>query len=91
MKTRVALLRYGAWNFAFFEMLIALTLTCSILAATDPPACGCSEESGTRLLVRQLQEDRAYSEPAFHPYTVSEGFPSHSSKPTIQAWNSPEN
>jgi hypothetical protein len=39
MKRRVAILRYGAWNFAFFAMLIALNLTSSGLAATDPSAC----------------------------------------------------
>ena len=43
MKRRVAILTYGAWNFAFLQMLIALNLTSSGLAATDPSACVCSE------------------------------------------------
>ena len=43
MKRRVAILRYGAWNFALFAMLIALNLTSSGLVATNPSACVSSE------------------------------------------------
>jgi hypothetical protein len=43
MNRRVAIFRYGAWNFAFFPMLIALILSSSGLDATDLSVCVSSE------------------------------------------------